>query len=133
MTKKSIYTISFSRSTRAGRRDYSKNGDEIYEITTSDGKVFKRIEDGVEDECLVVSTKTEFVDDERQRYIVTLSIFDEKVLPLEIFGNNVHIYTAQGCGTDGSREAFYVYVSKNGTGKIIAEESAQSKIGSIRR
>ena len=125
--------VSYSRSSRAGRRDYLKNGDEVYEITTADGKVFKKIENGVEDDCLTVSTKTEFVDDERQRYIVTLEIFDEKILPLEIFGNNVHLYTAQGCGTDGSREAFYVYIYKDESGKMIAEESAQSKFGSICR
>ena len=131
MTKKSIFEMSLSRSSRAGRGDYSKDGNEVYEITTADGRFFKKVEDGVEDECFTVSTKTEFVDDQRQRFIVTISIFDEKVLPLEIFGNEVHLYTAKGCGTSGDRSAFYVYISKDENGKIVAEHSSKSRAGSL--
>ena len=131
MTKKSIFEMSLTRSTRAGRGDYSKNGSEVYEITTADGKLFKKVENGVEDECFTVSAKTEFVDDEHQRFIVTISIFDEKVLPLEIFGNEVHFCTAKGCGTSGDRSAFYVYISKDESGKIVAEHSTKSRVESL--
>ncbi len=77
---------------------------------------------------IFICGETEFVDDERQCFIVTISIFNEKVLPLEIFGNEVHFYTAKGCGASGSRDAFYVLVSKDENGEVTAEESSASRL-----
>jgi len=128
MTKKPIFEMSFLKSTRAGRGSYEKDGCEVHEITTADGRLFKKVGEGVEDEYFKVTGKTKIIDEQRQNFIVKISIFGEKVLPLEIFGNEVSYYTAKGYGFSGRSFDFYVYISRDESGKITAERSSESRI-----